>query len=415
MTITISLLQQIFKTIFFKGQKRKHQKEDAHDSINSDSDDFKRDIENRDNENRDEIENRDENENRDEANDVRDVYCYLCLTKFKDQNKHKETKHHLEKNTALEKLDKNPGELIFHCRICITTCSSEKQLKYHLLRAKHAKALGIYIQLITDIDSQSKFPCVLSKSLSKDFSILCNNLKCFINVLENTSLYDFIDYEFNNNKIMFGHFIKFIRDYYSIKKKIYSDEKIDRSFDKLMESNGLSQEFYAVSTKGDGNCFYRSISYLLFDDEEYYFVIKFCCIYLLFEYKSHFINYFRDTSSGTFENKILYYITSNTYADECSYILTEILINRPILSISCDKVDYRPFKLKYCTLENINEKPIYIGFLNNHMVSILLKDEYSEIPENNSKVTNIIIQKHLGSNELKLNLYDEIDLLCLRC
>ena len=56
-----------------------------------------------------------------------------------------------------------------------------------------------------------------------------------------------------------------------------SRHELDISFNRLLVANDLS--LYAKSILGDGNCFYRSISFLLLGTEEYFYIIKVCSIY----------------------------------------------------------------------------------------------------------------------------------------
>ena len=60
-----------------------------------------------------------------------------------------------------------------------------------------------------------------------------------------------------------------------------------------MEQNFLNQ-YVAKNILGDGNCFYRAISYQLFNNEAYYELIKACLIYLLIENESSFNRYLKD-------------------------------------------------------------------------------------------------------------------------
>ena len=56
---------------------------------------------------------------------------------------------------------------------------------------------------------------------------------------------------------------------------------------------------YAVYSTGDGNCLYNSFSTIFFGNENFYFLIKFCSIHILFENE----NYIRKCLPSVYSNK----------------------------------------------------------------------------------------------------------------
>jgi len=79
--------------------------------------------------------------------------------------------------------------------------------------------------------------------------------------------------------------IKNLRSIYPLTN--FNNHKIDECFSNVIKShNLLSVE--AVVVKGDGNCFYRSLSLLLFGYEEYYLIIKISIIFIMYKNKAFF-------------------------------------------------------------------------------------------------------------------------------
>ena len=349
---------------------------------------------------------------------LQDKFCWVCLSQYTSE-KHLESNTHGAKLEIIEKLNSNPDlDREKACRICFIICSGQNQLSFHLKSDKHKEFLRKFIKkTLEDSSLFANFPSILSSSLPTDLNILNNYLKGFSNILRNLNnkneenslnLLFFIEKELENYKSLFQSCIKYLRE--NKMYTLYSSEMVDNNFDNLMATNDLTNRFVAKSTIGDGNCFYRAISYVIFRSEDYFFYIKICCVFLLHEYKVHFKSFLRDSTDQKsvsddtiFLGKILYFLEDNTYSDECSYLLASILINIPLISITCCKRSV-PFKLKYCTSKNIDKQPIHIGFLSQHMVSMLPKTGQTEIES--SEINNVInINKFLGS-DFELNLYE---------
>lgn len=181
-----------------------------------------------------------------------------------------------------------------YCSICLTIASSPNQLKYHLKSNYHKNNLEKYIKYFVYGSHLNDRIFHMNLIPSKQNSIieLNRDLQDVFVILKNTSNFDFIKYEYQRNKILFKNCIQFIR---SIKKlSIYTPNiEIDNTFNKLMEHNFLNQ-YVAKNILGDGNCFYRAISYQLFNNEGFYELIKACLIYLLIENESSFNKYLKD-------------------------------------------------------------------------------------------------------------------------
>jgi hypothetical protein len=237
-----------------------------------------------------------------------------------------------------------------------------------------------------------------------------------MNGLRNSENIGLIMNEISKNRDLFKFVITYIRSLDVL--KIYSNEKIDPLFNNLMKKFDLEKDFHPIKTGADGNCFYRACSFILFSTEEYFFVIKFCCIFLFNEYKNCFYYFLSITEDKQniedqpFSKKMKYYLRDNTYADECSYILTAILIDRPIINIILHEKTV--FVQKYCSKENFRKAPIYTAFLKNHMVSILTeshdtKESKLDIRDENNNINRnkelCILNDLLNFEEFKIIHY----------
>ena len=156
------------------------------------------------------------------------------------------------------------------------------------------------------------------------------------------------------------------------KYKEYSNEPVDRTFDVVLKAHDFSPSFHAKETRGDGNCFYRSISYILFAREDDYYILKLCCIFILYEYETYFkenLDWVYE-SAVSFEKYSVNICREKEWAGEVAVIATTILLNRQIISYSCDEKTKTPSSLEYSHDIN-NIAPILIAYHRHHYVPIL--------------------------------------------
>ena len=327
-------------------------------------------------------------------------------------------------------VDNNKGLLLRLCRICFALCSSEDQLRFHLKSQGHATKISTYKKLYFVDDKNPSEECskiqhhdvLETQQPILEFDLIYFNLQCCINVLRQfqdspfnihsteADFCKFILSEITKNHLLFENFIKHIRK--SDPSRNYSNEEIDASFDEVLCSNGMENDFMARTTTGDGNCFYRAVSYIFFSDEKYYLIIKFCCIFLLYEYRYFFQAYLKETMDTNgdeekkFIRKICYYATDNSYADECSYLLLAILLDKPVYDITANPHfdGHMIPSIKIFCNKNKKKDPIFIGYKSQHMVSILKRNAESEI-RNHNYIKFYEISEILRSN-FKLNLYN---------
>ena len=222
-------------------------------------------------------------------------FCGLCLRSVKMLN-HETTRTHIKKLEMLDQMQKvilEEKELVMpHCSICLKICSSQNQLNYHLRKERHKSSLNKYIKYFIKENNLNNRIFSYNSCSDRQKSIVGLNRDCqaIYNIVKNTENFDFIKYEFERNEALFENLIKFIRSNDSI---INASEDKDAAFDALMMNNNL-QGFIAKKTIGDGNCFYRTVSYQLFNTECYYEFIKACLTYLLIKNENRFKIYIKD-------------------------------------------------------------------------------------------------------------------------
>lgn len=153
---------------------------------------------------------------------------------------------------------------------------------------------------------------------------------------------------------------------------LYSNHKIDKNYSNILIINQMSL-YEAVETKKDGNCFYSSISRLLFDTEDEYFLVKILCLFVMFEYKKEFESLLITESYGiNFDSLIKEHIKENSWANQLLILALSILMNRGVNCYSIDDRTSLPNNRKYDVSES-NKNPLVIGFYRNHFVPLLAR------------------------------------------
>lgn len=158
----------------------------------------------------------------------------------------------------------------------------------------------------------------------------------------------------------------------------FNSQKEDHMFYDVLKSNNLLPRYHAKHTIGDGNCFYRSVSYLLFSSENNYDIVKLCCIFIIIEYESFFKDIIKQNGYDfEYTTLIKNICRKNEWADEVTFIATSIMLNRTILSFTCDENTKKHLLLNF-SFEDNNAKPILIGYFKQHFVPILLETKKDE-------------------------------------
>lgn len=180
-----------------------------------------------------------------------------------------------------------------------------------------------------------------------------------------------------------GLFIEAVKNLRNIRRNTpFNSQNIDKNFLDLLKFNNMEIDFYPIKTRGDGNCFYYSLSYILFSSFENFLLLKICIIFIFLEYEKFFRNYFTEINSEvSYEEALLKMVSRNSWADFTVNVCATILLNRTIYSISIHQLSKRPHRIKYYLSDNDQESPILIAFYINHFVPILSKERNFKVPD----------------------------------
>jgi hypothetical protein len=175
------------------------------------------------------------------------------------------------------------------------------------------------------------------------------------------------------NRVLIKTYIDNLR----LKKQIlYTNEKVDQSFDNLKILNDLT-DFEAIIITGNGNCLYNSISYIFYGNEDMFFEIKLGMLSIIFENEIAFRTLLRKTSRvNSFETFVEYIAAPLSWGDEYCEVAISILLNKALNVYSIDPKTNIPYSHEYCMNRDIlKNKPISIDFLTNHFTALLAKKE----------------------------------------
>lgn len=186
---------------------------------------------------------------------------------------------------------------------------------------------------------------------------------------------------FLENESIFEKTTEFLRKFTEF--KIYETDDVDESFETILKINNIKEDLVAVKTIGDGNCFYRAISYIFFGTQEFYKTFKCLSIFQMIKNKKILIDFIgRDKD---IEVEIVKSARINEYANELNISSMAILINKCIVSFSINEdneKDIRPFTQNYSISVDKNSDAIGIGFKNNHFVAVIKKKRAYKIKTN---------------------------------
>ncbi|CAF0867508.1 unnamed protein product [Brachionus calyciflorus] len=146
----------------------------------------------------------------------------------------------------------------------------------------------------------------------------------------------------------------------------------DYSFRSLLDAHGLF-ECNAYVVNGDGNCFYYSISSIIFDNPDLFKLIKMGSIFILLEYKDFFEIILNEKAyDENFNDFIMNLAVLNAWANELIMLATSILLERGLICFCLNEAN----KMHYSNLFDLGfdeNESIHIGFKNNHFVPIIGK------------------------------------------
>ena len=205
------------------------------------------------------------------------------------------------------------------------------------------------------------------------YKILFSDMKRLYNdQINHFESFDQIEQKFTQNRTKIVECVKILR---SIKESKFFDDQIDDpQFNFILLKNKMNF-MVPIWCSPDGNCFWYSISNLLFGSDHLFYLIKVSSIFMLLEYKSEMdkiLNRFDYDMSC--EKLIEKTMQANEYANELNIFATCIAINRPIYSFggSDQEITYNQ---KYELECNKLKKPLNLGYFHSHFVALLSKEK----------------------------------------
>jgi len=188
---------------------------------------------------------------------------------------------------------------------------------------------------------------------------------------------------FTSKKIMFDSLIEQLRS--KTEPLYYGNEIVDKTFDFTLRLNDL-KDFKAIDIERLGNCFYQSISKLIFGDQKYFYLIRLATFYTFYEYRDFFSIALEHLHYGeSVERFIQRTYKDKAWANEILIAASSISLKRSILSFSIDPQTYAPNNLVFSFQEEL-ENPLIIVFHINHFAPLMRTTKFPNIP---------IIKSHL--------------------
>jgi len=209
----------------------------------------------------------------------------------------------------------------------------------------------------------------LLKNVDVNFIHVTSLIRSIYSALKLNSSFSEIRKSFEQNRSVIEKYIDFIRQI--TEYTIYTDQEVDSQFDPVINENMYLRDdnFVIVKTTADGNCFYNSLSVILFGNEINNETLKFCCIFIISENFKSFENLIACVKYPlTLDKMVESLFKENMWANELIIWSSSLLLNRPIISFSI-----KPSNQAFDLTQFSNIKPIMIAFLNKHFSPILQK------------------------------------------
>lgn len=175
------------------------------------------------------------------------------------------------------------------------------------------------------------------------------------------------------NKDIFTNEIKKIRQLNITGQLVCNQQPaiVDYRFNSILNKNQCFDNSVPLSIIGDGNCFYRTISYGIFGNQNKHKLIRLLIVFIMCDNYTYFnqINLQLNRNNDT---QVLIKETSTlkSYAGELPVQASSILTNRPIIVYSLGP------KLEYAWQSSCRFLPVIrIGFGWDHFVIILFKND----------------------------------------
>ena len=280
--------------------------------------------------------------------------CYTVIQSYSHllSNTHK-TKLSI-KNTIVKLLEEK--KKVHFCDICCKISTGNNQLQYHLRSKGHSTTLNNYNNFLGTFNK-------------KNFEY---RLREIYQTLTDERHYLVIEKNMTENLEFFSNYIKYLR---SIKMySTYQGQKQDKNFAPIIRSHKLNMDFFGVEIIGDGNCFYRSVAYVLFGDQRLYYHLKMCVIFIMWKHRLFFENLLLKNNQGlTLKEFVINTLKKDSWCGLVIAAATTILLERDMYSLTYTKESQKPHRMRYY-LADKTKKPIILGFYINHYICFLKKD-----------------------------------------
>jgi hypothetical protein len=188
---------------------------------------------------------------------------------------------------------------------------------------------------------------------------------------------------FTSKKILFDSLIEQLRS--KTEPFHYNNEIVDKTFDLTMRLNDL-RDFKAIDIERLGNCFYQSISKLIFGDQKYFYLIRLATFYTFYENRDFFSIALEHLHYGeSVDQYIQRTYKDKAWASEILITASSISLKRSILSFSTDPKTCLPHNMVFSFQKEL-ENPLIIAFHINHFAPLMRTTKFPKIP---------IVEEHL--------------------
>lgn len=145
-------------------------------------------------------------------------------------------------------------------------------------------------------------------------------------------------------------------------------------------------DFIPVTTSKDGNCFYHSISSLLFGCETFTPLIRIGIVKTLLDNENLFSFLTRFyCSNKIFDSLLISASTDGDWADEFIVGAATLLISRPIFMYSISSTNRKMNYVYNLDISNENNAPLTMAFLNSHFTALLPSSDNLQPPKPKTK------------------------------
>ena len=236
-------------------------------------------------------------------------------------------------------------------------------------------------------------------SIEQNEIVLLNNL--LLEIEQKSYDFEFIKNKLVLNQQLIKNIITKIREI--IPFRFYDEQKVENNFIKLLS---LSEKFIPIVCRADGNCLYNALSIIYFGskNENLFFILKICSLFIFFEYIEFFEHVLKNLKyQFSFRKMVTSTAKQNSWGNELNLTALNILIDRQIFCFinSQGRIEYNRYK--YSFIENKKE-PILIGLENLHFFPILI-NKNEQIDNKKNKDYDFLNNKYLSSVIRKIKYY----------